>query len=389
MGTPNQSGRRYPNPYQLIMQANSLIRLVFCTDGIYPQATGGMQKHSRLLIESLAQTGRVLITVLHPHSGPVFNHPAIQEISIAPISEKNNYLLECYRYSRRVGEQLLNLEYDVIYSQGLSVWWNIRSFSQKLIINPHGLEPYQSIGFKNNCLAIPFRLIFNFLFNRAAAVISLGGKLTTILQKEMKHPNRIQVIANGVKIPEEDPPRTPDASITRVLFLARFASNKGIDVLFKAIDNIAQKGLLHKFEFILGGKGPLYEHYLQTNRHKEVKLLGFVKDEDINGLYRTSDLFVLPTLFEGMPTVVLEAMSWQLPIIVSDVGATAEQVSAANGYLIQPGNADELTNSLLKFLELAPEQKESMGLASYELVKEKFTWEVISRKHLQLFERFV
>lgn len=371
------------------MMEKTLMKLVFCTDGIYPQATGGMQKHSRLLIESLAATARVQITVLHPHPQPVFNHPLIKEISLDPIKEKKNYLLECYRYSKRIGEQLLKLDYDVIYSQGLCVWWKIEEFKKKLVINPHGLEPYQAIGIKNKLLAVPFRWIFNYLFNQAEVVISLGGKLTGILQKQMKYKDRIQVIANGVGMPAEPIPNRSYQNPIKVLFLARFASNKGIDVLFQAIDLLNQKRELQNFEFILGGKGPLYEHYLQKNCHTQVKLLGFVKDEDISTLYKHSDLFVLPTLFEGMPTVVLEAMSWQLPIIVSDVGATTEQVSNANGYLLEPGNALQLANCLVEFAELSSEKKKALGLASYKLVKEKFTWPVITQLHLNLFERFI
>lgn len=369
-------------------QEVNLLKLVFCTDGIYPYATGGMQKHSRLLLESLANSGRVSITVLHPHSGRVFNHPAIHEISISPIREDRNYLLECFRYSRRIGEQLLKLDYDVIYSQGLCVWWNINVFSKKLIINPHGLEPFQATGFKNKLLSIPFKRIFTYLFNRSATVISLGGKLTLILQQKMRQPDRIQVIANGVSLPVQHPPNRTYSGIIRVLFLARFASNKGIDVLFQAIDILDQKGMLRNFEFKLGGKGPLFNHYLQTNRYENVKLLGFIKDEDINKLYQQTDLFVLPTLFEGMPTVVLEAMSWQLPVIVSDVGATAELVSSKNGYLLEAGNPIQLADSLIDFLNLPQEKKQSLGTASYQLVKEKFTWEVITQQHIELFERF-
>lgn len=371
------------------MMAMRVIKLVFCTDGIYPQATGGMQKHSRLLIESLAASNQVQITVLHPHPQLVFNHPAIKEISIPPINETKNYLLECYQYSKRVGEHLLKLDYDIIYSQGLCVWWKIGVFREKLIINPHGLEPYQAIGVSNKVKAIPFKWIFKYLFNQATVVLSLGGKLTRILQEQIKQKDRIQVIANAVSLPAEPLPDRLYNDTVKVLFLARFASNKGIDVLFQAIDILDQKKCLARFEFKLGGKGPLYEHYLKTNRYEQVKLLGFIKNEDISTLYKEADIFVLPTLFEGMPTVVLEAMSWQLPIIVSDVGATAEQVSTANGYLLEPGNAIQLADSLIEFSQLLPEIKQAMGEASYQLVKEKFTWQVITQQHLRLFERFI
>lgn len=362
------------------------MRVAFCTDGIYPFITGGMQKHSRLLIECLAKYEDLDITVLHPHSETVFNSPRISEIKLQPIDPQKNYLLETYRYSKRVETALKALDPDIIYSQGLSVWSGCKQFSDRLIINPHGLEPYQALGWKNRLIAIPFKLIFNYLFSNAKKIVSLGGKLSGLIRKNCSDPCQVIVLPNAINLPPdaETLVRNPGTTV-KVLFLARFATNKGIDVLFDAIDHLKETGHLSKFEFRLGGKGPLYTHYLSRPRPSNVELLGFVKDEDIDLLYRESDLFVLPTLFEGMPTVVLEAMSWKLPVIVSDVGATAEQVDETNGYLIPPGSSEDLVRALLDFARASTPAKISMGEASYQRVKELFTWEAVARKHRELF----
>jgi glycosyltransferase involved in cell wall biosynthesis len=362
------------------------MHIAFCTDGIYPYETGGMQKHSRLLIEALAPFDDLQITVLHPHNENVFNSPRIKEIKLAPIDTTKNYLLETYRYSRRVEACLKEINPDIIYSQGLSVWSGIHQFSRRLIINPHGLEPYQAIGWKNKLLAIPFRWIFNYLFSHAAKVVSLGGRLSVILKQQCSTPDKIVVLPNAINLPADsaDLVRKPDLPI-KVLFLARFATNKGIDILFQAIDQLALKNQLHKFEFRLGGKGPLYEQYRSLSKPANVELLGFVKDEDINRLYKEHDLFVLPTLFEGMPTVVLEAMGWKMPIIVSDVGATAELVDTNNGYLIPPGSVDALVNALLKFEADSISRKLSMGEASRKRVSEQFNWNTVALQHRELF----
>ena len=61
------------------------IEVLFCTDGIFPHAVGGMQRHSSLLIEELAATGAVELIVVHPHEGKqLFNDPGIKEIIAAP-----------------------------------------------------------------------------------------------------------------------------------------------------------------------------------------------------------------------------------------------------------------------------------------------------------------
>lgn len=350
-----------------------------------------MQKHSKLLIESLARSGGLDITVLHPHQQRVFTDPSIKEFSIDPIDEKKNYLLECYHYSKRVGQLLQSLEYELIYSQGLSVWWNIDKFKSGLIVNLHGLEPFQAIGWSNRLKAIPFKWIIRYIFKHSRKIISLGGKLTGIIEKNAASRTQIVTIPNAIQVPEaaiQLKRQTKEGPI-KVLFLARFASNKGIDVLFRAIESLKKQNLLQHFEFCLGGKGPLYEFYKANNPYEQVKLLGFVDDKDIDSLYESHDLFLLPTLFEGMPTVVLEAMSWKMPVIVSDVGATAEQVDASNGYLVKAGSVDELVNALLHFYNCPAEQKIAMGEASFQRVLEQFTWKSVAEQHRSLFYELV
>ena len=70
----------------------NLLKVVFCTDGIFPHQIGGMQRHSRLLLESLAAFD-VELTVIHPHEGvQVFNDELrIKEFAIRGIDKKKNY----------------------------------------------------------------------------------------------------------------------------------------------------------------------------------------------------------------------------------------------------------------------------------------------------------
>jgi colanic acid/amylovoran biosynthesis glycosyltransferase len=100
-----------------------------------------------------------------------------------------------------------------------------------------------------------------------------------------------------------------------------------------------------------------------------VELLGRVDDARLDQLYAECDALILPTRFEGMPTVVLEAMARAKPIIVSDVGASGELVSPHNGYLLPPGDAGQLYHAVLAFASRSPEVRAKMGAYSYERVK--------------------
>lgn len=362
-------------------------QVVFCTDGIFPHAVGGMQRHSALLIEELAAQHNIDIVVIHPHATNVFNATLnIKEVPLNYQPGNKNYLVECYRYSKKVMEALQPYPHAVIYSQGLSVWHNIQSVKQRLIVNPHGLEPFQTIDFVNYLKTAPLRLAFNYIYKHAARVVSLGGKLTGILEKQAGK-SKIAVIPNAVTVGEQ-PQRTFNAEKMKLLFVGRFAGNKGIHVLMQAVERLNTQGYLDKFHFNLVGKGPLYEEYIKKYNFPNVTFHGFASDEQLQQMYFENDAFVFPTLYEGMPTVVLEAMAAAMPVIVSDTGATAEQVDNSNGFLIEKNNTRALLYALQRLHQMTPDERRQLSDNSYRRVKNQFTWPVVADMHMQLFNTF-
>ena len=144
------------------------IRIAICTDGIYPHGIGGMQRHSRKLIDELVKYKDVELVIIHPHSVRVFDGiDNLTQKFLDGIDKKKVYLRESYKYSRRVFEELDNYELDIVYSQGLSIWYKAGKIKQPLVINPHGLEPYQGLTVKERFVGRPFRRVFNKLFKRA------------------------------------------------------------------------------------------------------------------------------------------------------------------------------------------------------------------------------
>jgi glycosyltransferase involved in cell wall biosynthesis len=366
------------------------IKVIFCTDGIFPHQVGGMQRHSRLLIEQLASNKEISLVVIHPHPAQVFDGGlGITEEHVSPIDANKTYLLECYRYSKRVFAILLKYPDHLIYSQGLSVWYGIKKIAHRIIVNPHGLEPYQCISLKDKLTAIPFKFVFNYLFRQAANVVSLGGKLTDILKQHIPDDQKIIELPNAVTLPAERAFSKKTTEKLNLLFVGRFAHNKGIHILLTAIEELNATGYADKITYNLGGKGPLFEEYRKRYTFGNLNYLGFIADDQLIELYKNNDLFVLPTLFEGMPTVVLEAMSYGMPVIVSDVGATSELVSTDNGYLIPKNDTGILKKTILAFYNLKEEERKRLSENSYQKVLKNFTWEKIAEKHIQVFKQLI
>jgi len=361
-----------------------MLHIALCTDGVFPHALGGMQRHSRLLAEHLVRTGEVQLTVLHPHAVPLFD-PAlgITEVHVPDIDTERFYLRELWHYSGRVARELDRLKPDVVFSQGFSVWKGMERFSDRLLLHPHGLEMFQGISTKERIMGLPFRQALRYMARRSARVVSLGGLLTGTLQRLVEGSRcRVVVLPNAVELPASPASYPEAAGALRLLFVGRFAFNKGIDVLMEVAKRLESEGLADRVRFELAGSGPLLEHYKAQGLPGNVELLGRVDDDELFQRYRACHALLLPTRFEGMPTVVLEAMAQARPILVSDVGATAELVDDTNGYLLPKGDVDALHAAVLHLLNLDQVQRTAMGLASYAKVKEHFTWPAVTQKTL-------
>jgi len=366
------------------------IQLLFVTDGIFPHAVGGMQRHSRLLIEELSKIKELEVIVIHPHDSlKVFkDSDNIKEIGLKTTKTKNisEYFLNAYKYSKQVYRELIKFPDAIIYSQGMSVWYGIKNVGNRLIINPHGLEPYQVLTLKEKIITAPYRYVHNYLFKQASKIVSLGGRLTDIFIKELKLPGeKIVVLPNAAKVPGSIS-RNFNHMPLQFLFVGRFAFNKGIQILADTALELNKEGYTGKFNFALVGKGPLYDHFLNTYKETNIKFYGGADDETLFNLYKESDVFVLPTLFEGMPTVVLEAMGYGLPIIVTDTGATRQLVDDTNGFIVEKKSVESLKSAILKYAALHIDERKKLSEASYNKLKNNFTWQIVAQKHFELFK---
>lgn len=367
------------------------LKLIFCTDGIFPHMVGGMQRHSRLLVEALARTGAVDLTVIHPHQDvtPFPDYPQVKTIALQGLPGKRPYLLELHAYSKRVLATVQAHPDHLIYSQGLSLWADFHKVAHRCIVNPHGLEPYQTLDTKTWLKALPFRWAFDRIFRQALRVVSLGGRLTDILATRMgKAQDRIVVLPNATNpVPLPADYTKSNQGTLRFLFAGRFAENKGIDVLLKAVQLLHAQGYAPRMQVDLVGKGPLWEAMQAQYPLPGVNFLGFVPDEGLDNLYLDDQVFVLPTLFEGMPTVVLEAMARAMPILVTDVGATLELVNEQNGQIIPKQDPQALAAAMARMIELDSPAFAALSQASRTKFEQRFTWEAVAQSHLQLFSQ--
>lgn len=362
------------------------VHVVLCTDGIFPHAIGGMQRHSRLLAEHLAGRDDIRLTVMHPHQERIF--PAgsgISEHQVGAIRPDRTYLLELWRYSARVEKALVELRPDVVLSQGFCVWKGAARWNDRLVVMPHGLEMFQGISLAERMRSVPFRLAMRDVVRGPRFVVALGGRLTAILRRLTKGSGTSVIeIPNASDSLQRMPPYPESQSPLRLLFVGRFAFNKGLDLLLETARVLVDEGLGDAVRFELAGDGPMMETIRSAGVPANVHLLGRVDDDQLRSAYARAHALVLPTRFEGMPTVVIEAMARARPVIVSDVGASSDLITAQSGMLIPPGDATALTAAIKGLLDMPLRERELMGSAGYRLFQERFTWTVVSERFADL-----
>ncbi len=167
--------------------------------------------------------------------------------------------------------------------------------------------------------------------------------------------------------------------------VGRLHRQKGHEVLIKAVSRIVNK--TSKIQVLFVGDGPLKEELqnmiAEYRLQKTILLLG--NRIDINDILGISDVFVLPSLWEGLPNAILEAMAAKLPVIATDVGGTKEVVvDGKTGLLVPPGDVDSLEKCLYWMIQDA-EKREEMGKVGYQRILDNFTLKINIDKFESLY----
>jgi glycosyltransferase involved in cell wall biosynthesis len=101
------------------------------------------------------------------------------------------------------------------------------------------------------------------------------------------------------------------------------------------------------------------------------------------------DILVCPSYSEGMPNVILEGMASGLAIIATDVGAVSAMVSKQNGWLIQPGNKQQLRQAIIEATQIPKEDLIVKKESSQLLVRENFTWNKVAQQTIASIKKII
>jgi glycosyltransferase involved in cell wall biosynthesis len=205
---------------------------------------------------------------------------------------------------------------------------------------------------------------------------------------------KIRIVPNGVDTQRFKPSEACE-SIKRqigmdsklcVLFVGRLIPRKGLHYLVEAAKQIVKE--FSQTMFLIAGGGPLRNHlvsYLEKmNLTGNFVFLGDVSESALPALYSCADVFVLPSIQEGLGIALLEAQATAKPIVAFDVGGVSEAVvDKETGLLVKP-DSHELADAIMKLL-VSWSLREKMGSRGREFVIDRFSWDVCAQKMLQVY----
>lgn len=228
------------------------------------------------------------------------------------------------------------------------------------------------------------------------AIVTVSGAVAGRMDNRRLGP-KITTIHNGVEIPAPGRPRAairaelglPTERVVGII-AARIDHLKGHDTLLRALALLREREMRPDLTVLIAGDGAERASREALARElglgpDEVRFLGF--RSDVADLLAASDFFVLPSLTEGLPLSVLEAMAHRLPAVATPVGGLPELITpGCNGLLVPVNHPKALADALATLAANAPLRR-SYGEAAFQCVNAEFSFERMIQKYEALYHR--
>jgi len=340
-----------------------------------PNYVGGTEIATLNIAKNLTKKGHEVHIITWLDKG--FPKNSMQEgFYIHRVFGKNIRLLSPLLYWINIFICLKKIQPDIIHVQNfgleLPAFFSKKLLKTPFIINARGSENIYHRSF-----------IKKYLQKLALKGLDKLLVQTDYKKKELKKifKGEILVVPNGINLSiyrnilKSD---VKENNKKNIIFVGRLLPIKGLDYLMNAMKIIQNK---NKNVFLtLVGDGyyrkSLEKMIKKLEIEKAVTFTGKIPNTEIPKYLSNSDVFVLPSLSEGFPNVVLEAMAAGLPIVASNIGGLSELIkNNENGYLVETKNPEQLADGLLKILQ-NPEIKTKMSQNNLKKAK-NYSWESV------------
>ncbi len=257
------------------------------------------------------------------------------------------------------------------------------------------MDTFPGLSFKTSKITdmffkIYYKTIGKIIFSVADKIIIYGASMRRYALKAGIAIEKLKVLPTGINkdIKLKDRDLRKDFSIKKnekiILYVGLLNERKGVSKIIKIAENLREK----PFKFILVGDGPSRKKIEKLinllGLNEKVILTGFRKD--IYNFYNEADLFLLPSVGEGLPGVIMESMLYGVPIVSSNIPGTKDLIkNNYNGFLCNIEDINDFKGKILKLLR-DEEIRERFIKNSKEKVKKEYSWVENIKKYKELYD---
>jgi len=257
--------------------------------------------------------------------------------------------------------------------------------SSPLVVTNHGLVS-QTAPMWLQKIYVP--TVAKWVYNTADSIICYTETERNQLIDLGIKPEKISVIHNGVDT-DHFAPLTNIAPKKQILWIGKYVPGKGVEYLLQGFQSFSRE--FSDYTLLMIGRGPQKDDCLKMIEDLGLKdkviLRDFIDNKDLPDIYQQSCLFVLPSLEEGVPRTILEAMACGRPVVCTALPQLIDIVSGC-GVLIPTKDARAVAGALSE-LASDPARAHDLGQAARAKVVSQYSWNDTVAKTLDLYASLI
>ncbi|MCQ6963415.1 glycosyltransferase family 4 protein [Methanolobus chelungpuianus] len=357
---------------------------------LYPNVVGGVGLHAHEMSRMQAALGHdVTVYTCADHNGRVSSESGYNSCTFKPLikllgnSITPDMLFELWNNRRSF--DIIHAHSHLFFSTNLCALVNELG-SSPLVVTNHGLNSQTAPKW--------FQDFYNltgtrFTYSAADRIICYTDTEKRELVGMGIKANKISVIHNGINTDHFVPADSPCYDKRRLLWIGRYAKGKGVDYLIDAFHILRSR--FPGIHLTMVGRGPDKDRIAskidQLGLDQDVALKDFIPNSEIVSLYQSSSVFVLPSLEEGVPRTILEAMACGIPVVCTRLPQLVDIVDGS-GILVSLRDVDSLVQGISEILSDASIAR-TLGENGRENVVENYSWTDTVKKTIQLYEELI
>ncbi|MBI9089249.1 MAG: glycosyltransferase family 4 protein [Desulfobacterium sp.] len=355
------------------------------TRGI-PDIPGGVEKHCQELYPLIANMGHdVHVATRKPYVAK--KHDRWKDVSLVHIYAPRKKSFEAITHTFLAVIKAKKLDFDIIHIHAVGPGVMVpfaKILGLKVVFTTHGPDYDRQKWGKIAKTVLQFGEYFGSKFADNVIVIS------TVIQNiiKIRCNTKSHIIFNGVPLPKLSKQtdfltKIGVKSGNYIIAVSRFVPEKGLDLLIKSYQSIETKCKL-----VIAGDADhetAYSKKLKKMIDKDENIIrtGYILGEPLGQLFSHAKLFVMPSYHEGLPISLLEAMSYGLSVLVSDIPANLE-VDLPKNRFFKCGDMNDLKDKMEHHLAGTISKNEKMNFRLQ--IEEKYNWEKIAKQIVNIYE---